>query len=163
VLAAAARLQDSTGIAHILEHSVLCGSRDYPLKEPFVELLKGSQQTFLNAMTYPDRTVYPVASCNLADFYNLVDVYLNAVFYPRAASDPRILAQEGWHFEGAAEQEGGEGEGGGAGGLRCSGVVYNEMKGVYSSPDSVLYKVGGMHSAAAAAMCWVAPWIQSFP
>jgi len=128
---------DSTGVAHILEHSVLCGSRDYPLKEPFVELLKGSQQTFLNAMTYPDRTVYPVASCNLSDYYNLMDVYLNAVFFPRAADPtegPLILAQEGWHFEGGDATQG-------EGALRCSGVVYNEMKGVYSSPDSVLYKV----------------------
>eukprot|EP01043_Picozoa_sp_COSAG02_P051163 COSAG02_NODE_5352_length_4407_cov_1.788997_1_plen_976_part_00 len=123
---------DSTGIAHILEHSVLCGSRDYPLKEPFVELLKSSQQTFLNAMTYPDRTVYPVASCNLADFYNLVDVYLNAVFFPRAAVDPMVLAQEGWHFEPSDD---------GAESLRMSGVVYNEMKGVYSDPDSVLMNV----------------------
>lgn len=124
--------KDSTGIAHILEHSVLCGSRDYPLKEPFVELLKSSQQTFLNAMTYPDRTVYPVASCNLADFYNLVDVYLNAVFFPRAAEDPMVLAQEGWHYEPADD---------GAEALRMSGVVYNEMKGVYSDPDSVLMNV----------------------
>lgn len=125
--------KDSTGIAHILEHSVLCGSRDYPLKEPFVELLKSSQQTFLNAMTYPDRTVYPVASCNLADFYNLVDVYLNAVFFPRAAEDPMVLAQEGWHYE-PEDNEGGEA-------LRMSGVVYNEMKGVYSDPDSVMMNV----------------------
>ena len=124
--------KDSTGIAHILEHSVLCGSRDYPLKEPFVELLKSSQQTFLNAMTYPDRTVYPVASCNLADFYNLVDVYLNAVFFPRAAEDPMVLAQEGWHFE--PSDDGGEA-------LRMSGVVYNEMKGVYSDPDAVLMNI----------------------
>ena len=126
---------DSTGVAHILEHSALCGSRDYPLKEPFVELLKGSQQTFLNAMTYPDRTAYPVASCNLADFYNLVDVYLNAVFFPRAAQPtdgPLILAQEGWHYEAGDGKDLP---------LTCSGVVYNEMKGVYSSPDSVLYKV----------------------
>ena len=88
---------DSTGIAHILEHSVLCGSRKYPVKEPFVELLKGSLKTFLNAMTYPDKTCYPVASQNARDFYNLVDVYLDAVFYPRLT--PFIFQQEGWHYE----------------------------------------------------------------
>lgn len=88
---------DSTGVAHILEHSVLCGSRKYPLKEPFVELLKGSLKTFLNAMTYPDKTCYPVASQNVQDFYNLIDVYLDAVFYPRL--DTHIFQQEGWHFE----------------------------------------------------------------
>ena len=80
---------DSTGVAHVLEHSVLCGSRKYPLKEPFVELLKGSLQTFLNAFTYPDRTCYPVASCNTRDFYNLIDVYLDAVFHPRCSLQPR--------------------------------------------------------------------------
>ncbi len=117
--------KNSTGVAHILEHSVLCGSRKYPVKEPFVELLKGSLHTFLNAFTYPDKTCYPVASTNLRDFYNLVDVYLDAVFFPRI---PRhIFLQEGWHFE-----LGGSGE------LLRSGVVYNEMKGAYSSPDSVL-------------------------
>lgn len=84
---------------HVLEHSVLCGSRKYTSKEPFVELLKGSLQTFLNAFTYPDRTCYPVASCNLKDFYNLVNVYLDAVLHPRAVSDPSVLAQEGWHYE----------------------------------------------------------------
>ena len=88
---------DSTGVAHILEHSVLCGSRKYPVKEPFVELLKGSLQTFLNAFTYPDKTCYPVASQNLQDFYNLMDVYLDAVFYPRITQE--IFQQEGWHFE----------------------------------------------------------------
>ena len=88
---------DSTGIAHILEHSVLCGSRKYPVKEPFVELLKGSLQTFLNAFTYPDKTCYPVASQNLNDFYNLIDVYLDAVFYPRLT--PYVFQQEGWHYE----------------------------------------------------------------
>src|SRR5215216_3152509 len=91
---------DSTGVAHILEHSVLCGSRKYPIKEPFVELLKGSLQTFLNAMTYPDKTCYPVASQNVQDFYNLIDVYLDAVFYPRIT--PKTLEQEGWHYEMAA-------------------------------------------------------------
>ncbi len=118
--------QDSTGVAHILEHSVLCGSRKYPVKEPFVELLKGSLQTFLNAFTYPDRTCYPVASCNLADFYNLVDVYLDAVFHPLITEN--IFRQEGWHFELDAPGHA----------LTRKGVVYNEMKGAYSSPDGVL-------------------------
>ncbi|MBR4422987.1 MAG: insulinase family protein, partial [Mailhella sp.] len=117
--------RDSTGVAHILEHSVLCGSEKYPVKEPFAELLKSSLQTFLNAMTYPDKTCYPVASCNLSDFYNLVDVYLDAVFHPRI--DENVLRQEGWHIE--------PGDGGG---WQYKGVVYNEMKGVYSSPESVL-------------------------
>lgn len=117
---------DSTGVAHILEHSVLCGSRKYPVKEPFVDLLKGSLQTFLNAMTYPDKTCYPVASQNLKDFYNLVDVYLDAVFFPRITRE--IFEQEGWHLDlPSAEAE-----------LAVKGVVYNEMKGVYSSPDSLL-------------------------
>ncbi|WP_300156820.1 insulinase family protein [Solidesulfovibrio sp.] len=116
---------NSTGVPHILEHSVLCGSRKYPVKEPFVELLKGSLQTFLNAFTYPDKTCYPVASANLRDFYNLVDVYLDAVFFPRIP--PHIFKQEGWHYEFTD-----------AGELIRSGVVFNEMKGVYSSPDSVL-------------------------
>ena len=89
--------RDSTGVAHILEHSVLCGSDKYPVKEPFVELLKSSLQTFLNALTFPDKTCYPVASCNLQDFYNLVDVYLDAVFHPRI--DENVLRQEGWHIE----------------------------------------------------------------
>ncbi len=117
---------DSTGVAHILEHSVLCGSEKYPVKEPFVELLKGSLQTFLNAFTFPDKTCYPVASANLQDFYNLVDVYLDAVFFPRI--DEHCFQQEGWHIEADAPE----------GPLRYKGVVYNEMKGVYSSPDSVL-------------------------
>ncbi|MBQ9105255.1 MAG: insulinase family protein, partial [Mailhella sp.] len=118
--------KDSTGVAHILEHSVLCGSEKYPVKEPFVELLKSSLQTFLNALTFPDKTCYPVASCNLQDFYNLVDVYLDAVFHPRI--DENVLRQEGWHIE-ADEPDGP---------WAFKGVVYNEMKGVYSSPDSVL-------------------------
>ena len=122
---------DSTGVAHILEHSVLCGSRKYTSKEPFVALLKGSLQTFLNAMTYPDRTVYPVASRNTKDFYNLVNVYLDAVLFPRAAHDPRILAQEGWHYELDAPDDP----------LVYKGVVYNEMKGVYSQPESLLYRL----------------------
>jgi Zn-dependent M16 (insulinase) family peptidase len=117
---------DSTGIAHILEHSVLCGSRKYPVKEPFVELLKGSLKTFLNAMTYPDKTCYPVASQNVKDFYNLIDVYLDAVFYPRLT--PFVFQQEGWHYEldNPADP------------LTYKGVVFNEMKGAYSSPDGLL-------------------------
>ncbi len=120
--------KDSTGVAHILEHSVLCGSRKYPLKEPFVELLKGSLKTFLNALTFPDKTCYPVASQNVQDFYNLIDVYLDAVFYPRIT--PEIFAQEGWHIE--LDEEKRE--------KNFKGVVYNEMKGNYSSPDSLLYE-----------------------
>lgn len=120
--------EDSTGIAHILEHSVLCGSRKYPVKEPFVELIKGSLKTFLNAFTYPDKTCYPVASTNVQDFYNLIDVYLDAVFHPRIS--PEILAQEGWHYELESPE----------GPLTYQGVVYGEMKGVYSSPDSVLHE-----------------------
>ena len=117
---------DSTGVAHILEHSVLCGSRKYPLKEPFVELMKGSLQTFLNAFTYPDKTCYPVASQNLQDFYNLIDVYLDAVLHPRLT--PFTLQQEGHHFELEELDKP----------LIYKGVVYNEMKGAYSSPDRVL-------------------------
>ena len=119
---------DSTGIAHIMEHSVLGGSQKYPLKEPFVQLIKGSLHTFLNAFTWPDRTVYPVASTNLQDFYNLVDVYLDAVFHPLIT--PQHLDQEGWHYE--LEDP--------AAPLVYKGVVFNEMKGVYSSPDSLLYR-----------------------
>lgn len=118
--------EDSTGIAHILEHSVLCGSRKYPVKKPFVELLKGSMHTFLNAMTFPDKTAYPVASANLKDFYNLVDVYLDAVFFPLLTED--TFAQEGWHYE--LENLDAP--------LVYKGVVFNEMKGVYSNPDSVM-------------------------
>jgi len=121
---------DSTGVPHILEHSVLCGSDKYKSKEPFVELLKGSLQTFLNAFTYPDRTCYPVASQNTKDFYNLVNVYLDAVLHPRAKRDPTVLAQEGWHYE----LEDPEAP------LTFKGVVFNEMKGVYSSPDSLMYR-----------------------
>jgi Zn-dependent M16 (insulinase) family peptidase len=117
---------DSTGVAHILEHSVLCGSRKYPLKEPFVELMKSSLQTFLNAFTYPDKTCYPVASQNLQDFYNLIDVYLDAVLYPRFT--PFTLQQEGWHF--SLEELDRP--------LIYKGVVFNEMKGAYSSPDRIL-------------------------
>ena len=117
---------DSTGVAHILEHSVLCGSEKFPVKEPFVELLKGSLQTFLNAFTFPDKTCYPVASTNLQDFYNLVDVYIDAVFHPRISED--IFRQEGWHVEADAPDAP----------WTFKGVVYNEMKGAYSTPDSVL-------------------------
>uniref|UniRef100_A0A7N0TDM5 Peptidase M16C associated domain-containing protein n=1 Tax=Kalanchoe fedtschenkoi TaxID=63787 RepID=A0A7N0TDM5_KALFE len=120
--------KDSTGIPHILEHSVLCGSRKYPVKEPFVELLKGSLHTFLNAFTYPDRTCYPVASTNTKDFYNLVDVYLDAVFFPKCVQDEKIFQQEGWHYELNDPSE-----------ETCyKGVVFNEMKGVYSQPDNIL-------------------------
>ncbi|MCY3718317.1 MAG: insulinase family protein [Anaerolineaceae bacterium] len=116
---------DSTGLPHILEHTVLCGSRKYPVKDPFIQLARGSLNTFLNAMTYPDKTTYPVASQNLQDFYNLVDVYLDAVFYPRIS--PRVLAQEGWRHEPDDD-----------GNLVFQGVVFNEMKGAWSSPDSLL-------------------------
>jgi Zn-dependent M16 (insulinase) family peptidase len=119
---------DSTGVAHIMEHSVLGGSEKYPLKEPFVQLVKGSLKTFLNAMTYPDRTVYPVASTNLQDFYNLVDVYLDAVFHPLIT--PHHLDQEGWHYELDSVDAP----------LSYKGVVFNEMKGAYSSPDGLLYR-----------------------
>lgn len=120
--------KDSTGVAHILEHTVLCGSEKYPLKDPFIELAKGSLNTFLNAMTYPDKTVYPVASCNDKDFQNLMNVYLDAVFYPNIYKEEKIFRQEGWHYE----MEDAEDD------LRINGVVYNEMKGVYSSPDDVV-------------------------
>jgi len=119
---------DSTGLPHIMEHSVLCGSHKYPLKEPFVELLKGSLQTFLNAMTFPDKTIYPVASQNLQDFYNLVDVYLDAVLNPLIHD--HHLQQEGWHYELENLEDP----------LIYKGVVFNEMKGAYSSPDSLLYR-----------------------
>ena len=119
---------NSTGVAHILEHSVLEGSRDFPVKDPFIELVKGSLNTFLNAMTYPDKTLYPVASCNDKDFANLMHVYLDAVFYPNIYKEPRIFYQEGWHYE--LQNESDE--------LTINGVVYNEMKGAFSSPDDVL-------------------------
>ena len=120
--------KNSTGVAHIMEHSVLCGSREFPLKDPFVELVKGSLNTFLNAMTYPDKTCYPVASCNDQDFQNLIHVYLDAVFYPNIYSKEEIFRQEGWHYH----LEDPEGP------LTYNGVVYNEMKGAFSSPDEVL-------------------------
>ena len=119
---------DSTGVAHILEHSVLCGSREFPLKDPFVELVKGSLNTFLNAMTYPDKTMYPVASTNDADFQNLMHVYMDAVFYPNIYKKEEIFRQEGWNYH--LEQKEGP--------LKYNGVVYNEMKGAFSSPDDVL-------------------------
>ncbi|MCL2743865.1 MAG: insulinase family protein [Planctomycetaceae bacterium] len=121
--------EDDTGIAHIMEHSVLCGSKKFPTKEPFVDLLKGSLQTFLNAFTADDRTMYPVASRNENDFHNLMNVYLDAVFFPNLITTPETLMQEGWHYE--IDEDGN---------LKYNGVVYNEMKGVYSSPQSVLYR-----------------------
>ena len=120
--------EDDTGVAHILEHSVLCGSEKFPAKNPFVELAKGSLNTFLNAMTYPDKTVYPIASCNAQDYHNLMHVYLEAVFFPNIYKRDEILKQEGWHYE--LEDKDGE--------LIFNGVVYNEMKGALSSPDSQL-------------------------
>ncbi|MDD6743754.1 MAG: insulinase family protein, partial [Roseburia porci] len=120
--------QDSTGVAHILEHSVLCGSKDFPVKDPFIELAKGSLNTFLNAMTYPDKTVYPVASCNDKDFQNLVDVYMDAVFNPNIYKHEEIFKQEGWHYELESKDAL----------VTINGVVYNEMKGAYSSPDEIL-------------------------
>ncbi len=119
--------KDSTGVPHIMEHSVLCGSGKFPIKDPFVELVKGSLNTFLNAMTYPDKTVYPVASCNEADFRNLMDVYLDAVLDPNIYRERKIFEQEGWHYELDDKGE-----------LIYNGVVYNEMKGAFSSPDAVL-------------------------
>ena len=119
---------DSTGVAHIIEHSVLCGSDKYPVKDPFVELAKGSLNTFLNAITYPDKTVYPIASCNDKDFANLMDVYLDAVFHPNIYKEKKIFMQEGWHYE--CESPDDE--------LTYNGVVYNEMKGAYSSADDML-------------------------
>ncbi|MDR0391383.1 MAG: insulinase family protein [Planctomycetaceae bacterium] len=120
---------DSTGIAHIMEHSALCGSEKFPSKEPFVDLLKGSLQTFLNAFTADDRTIYPVASRNNKDFYNLMNVYLDAVFFPNVKKIPEILMQEGWHYEVDEKNN-----------LTYNGIVYNEMKGVYSSPQNILYR-----------------------
>ena len=120
--------KDSTGVAHIVEHTVLCGSDKYPVKDPFVELVKGSLNTFLNAMTYPDKTVYPIASTNDADYMNLIDVYMDAVFHPNIYKYREIFEQEGWHYE----MESPESD------LTINGVVYNEMKGAYSSPDDVL-------------------------
>lgn len=120
--------KDSTGVAHIIEHSVLCGSDKFPVKDPFIELAKGSLNTFLNAMTFPDKTIYPVASCNEKDFQNLMDVYMDAVFHPNIYHEEKIFRQEGWHYE----MESMDDE------LTINGVVYNEMKGAFSSPDDVL-------------------------
>ncbi|HIW22229.1 MAG TPA: insulinase family protein, partial [Candidatus Dorea intestinavium] len=124
-------IKNSTGVPHIMEHSVLCGSKNFPAKDPFVELVKGSLNTFLNAMTYPDKTLYPVASLNDADFQNLVHVYLDAVFYPNIYQHEEIFKQEGWNYH--LDDEEGE--------LTYNGVVYNEMKGAFSSPEGVLDRV----------------------
>ncbi len=121
--------KDDTGVAHILEHSVLCGSKKYPVKDPFVELVKGSLNTFLNAMTFPDKTMYPLASTNDVEFRNLMDVYLDAVFYPNIYKDERIFKQEGWHISVDEEDN-----------LSYNGVVYNEMKGACSNPEQILYQ-----------------------
>ena len=120
--------EDETGVPHIIEHTTLCGSKKFPVKDPFIELAKGSLNTFLNAMTYPDKTVYPVASCNDQDFKNLMDVYLDAVFNPNITKYEEIFKREGWHYELTGKDDE----------LKINGVVYNEMKGAYSSPDEVL-------------------------
>lgn len=120
--------EDETGVPHIIEHTTLCGSKKFPVKDPFIELAKGSLNTFLNAMTYPDKTVYPVASCNDQDFKNLMNVYLDAVFNPNITKYEEIFKQEGWHYELTDKDDE----------LKINGVVYNEMKGAYSSPDEVL-------------------------
>ena len=122
---------DSTGVPHIMEHSVLCGSKNFPAKDPFVELVKGSLNTFLNAMTYPDKTVYPVASCNDKDFQNLMHVYMDAVLYPNIYNHDKTFRQEGWSYK--LDEKDGE--------LSYNGVVYNEMKGAFSSPEGVLDRV----------------------
>ena len=119
--------RDDTGVFHILEHTVLCGSAKFPVKEPFVDLLKGSMQTFLNAMTYPDKTVYPISSRNKQDFLNLSEVYLDAVFAPRLKEDASIFMQEGWHMEFDDE-----------GKPLFKGVVFNEMKGALSGVDEII-------------------------
>lgn len=120
--------EDSTGVPHIIEHTVLCGSEKFPVKDPFVELVKGSLNTFLNAITYPDKTIYPVASCNEKDFQNLMHVYLDAVFHPNIYQHEEIFRQEGWHYE--LEEKDAP--------ITINGVVYNEMKGAFSSPEGVL-------------------------
>ena len=122
---------DSTGVPHIMEHSVLCGSKNFPAKDPFVELVKGSLNTFLNAMTYPDKTVYPVASCNDKDFQNLMHVYMDAVLYPNIYEHEETFRQEGWSYKlDSADDK-----------LSYNGVVYNEMKGAFTSPEGVLDRV----------------------
>ena len=122
--------KNSTGVAHIIEHTVLCGSKEFPAKDPFIELAKGSLNTFLNAMTYSDKTMYPVASCNDKDFQNLMHVYMDAVFYPNIYQRREIFEQEGWHYE--LEDVDGE--------LKYNGIVYSEMKGAFSSPESQLFR-----------------------
>ena len=121
-------VSDSTGVPHILEHSVLCGSEKFPVKDPFIEMEKSSLQTYLNALTFADKTLYPVASCNEKDFQNLMDVYMDAVLHPAIYREPKIFRQEGWHYELHSPEEP----------LAINGVVYNEMKGAFSSPDEVL-------------------------
>ena len=120
--------KDSTGVPHIIEHTVLCGSKHFPAKDPFVELVKGSLNTFLNAVTYPDKTLYPIASCNDKDFQNLMHVYMDAVFYPNIYEHEEIFKQEGWHYELESPEDD----------ITYNGVVYNEMKGAFSSEESVL-------------------------
>ena len=120
--------KDSTGVPHILEHSVLCGSKNFPVKDPFIELAKGSLNTFLNAITFPDRTLYPIASCNEQDFQNLMHIYLDAVFYPNIYKEKKVFEKEGWHYE--LEDLDAP--------LTVNGIVYNEMKGAFSSADDVM-------------------------
>ncbi|MBE6541471.1 MAG: insulinase family protein, partial [Ruminococcaceae bacterium] len=122
--------KDSTGVAHIIEHTVLCGSKNYPSRDPFMQLVKGSLNTFLNAMTYPDKTMYPVASCNDKDFINLMNVYMDAVFYPNIYKYRQIFMQEGWHYEMQNPEDD----------LTINGVVYSEMKGALSSPDRTIWE-----------------------
>ena len=123
--------EDNTGVPHIIEHTVLCGSKKFPVKDPFVELVKGSLNTFLNAITYSDKTVYPIASCNDKDFKNLMDVYMDAVFHPNIYDKEEIFKQEGWHYE--LEDKDAP--------ITINGVVYNEMKGAFSSPEGVLDRI----------------------
>ena len=139
---------DDTGVFHILEHSVLCGSDKFPVKEPFVNLLKTSMQTFLNALTFPDKTMYPVASTNDQDLENLADVYMDAVLHPAIYRKRAVFEQEGWHYElDDANAEAGTPER-----LRYNGVVFNEMKGALSDPESVLYR--GMNTELFPGTCY---------
>ena len=124
-------VNNDTGVPHIIEHTVLCGSKNFPLRDPFMELVKGSLNTFLNAITYPDRTIYPVASYNDKDFKNLMHIYMDAVFNPNIYKTDKIFKQEGWHYELNDENEP----------LEINGIVYNEMKGVYSSIDGIASRV----------------------